>query len=52
MKKLVSLVLALALSLSMVACGSSQPAASGEPAKETLKVAISPDFAPMEFVLQ
>ena len=50
MKKLVSLVLALALSLSMVACGSSQPAASGEPAKETLKVAISPDFAPMEFV--
>ena len=50
MKKLVSLVLALALSLSMVACGSSQPAASGEPAKETLKVAISPDYAPMEFV--
>lgn len=50
MKKLVSLVLALALSLSMVACGSSEPAASGEPAKETLKVAISPDFAPMEFV--
>ena len=49
MKKLVSLVLALALSLSMVACGSSAPAASGE-TKETLKVAISPDFAPMEFV--
>ena len=49
MKKLVSLVLALALSLSMAACGSSEPAGS-EPAKETLKVAISPDFAPMEFV--
>ena len=49
MKKLVSLVLALALSLSMVACGSSEPKAD-EPAKETLKVAISPDFAPMEFV--
>ena len=49
MKKLVSLVLALALSLSMVACGSSEPA-SGEPEVETLKVAISPDFAPMEFV--
>ena len=49
MKKLVSLVLALALSLSMVACGSSAPKAD-EPAVETLKVAISPDFAPMEFV--
>lgn len=49
MKKLVSLVLALALALSMVACGSSEPAASGE-TTETLKVAISPDFAPMEFV--
>ena len=49
MKKLVSLVLALALSLSMAACGSSEPATS-EPAVETLKVAISPDFAPMEFV--
>ena len=49
MKKLVSLVLALALSLSMVACGSSEPAGS-EPAAETLKVAISPDYAPMEFV--
>ena len=49
MKKLVSLVLALALSLSMVACGSSEPKAD-EPAVETLKVAISPDFAPMEFV--
>ena len=49
MKKLVSLVLALALSLSMVACGSSEPKAD-EPAVETLKVAISPDFSPMEFV--
>ena len=51
MKKLLSLALALALSLSMVACGSSEPAAEGgEAPAETLKVAISPDFAPMEFV--
>ena len=54
MKKL----LALALSLSMVACGSSEPApapeAEGTPSLTqeagVLKVAISPDFAPMEFV--
>ena len=50
MKKLLALVLSLALSLTMVACGSSAPAADGGDAKETLKVAISPDFAPMEFV--
>ena len=50
MKKLVALVLSLALSLSMVACGSSAPATEGGATNGTLKVAISPDFAPMEFV--
>ena len=50
MKKLVALVLSLALSLSMVACGSSEPAADSGATNGTLKVAISPDFAPMEFV--
>ena len=50
MKKLLALLLTLALSVSMVAC-SSAPATEGEgETKETLKVAISPDFAPMEFV--
>ncbi|MBR6519212.1 MAG: transporter substrate-binding domain-containing protein [Oscillospiraceae bacterium] len=49
MKKLIALALTLALTLSMVACGGSEPKAD-EPAVETLKVAISPDFAPMEFV--
>lgn len=49
MKKLLALVLAMAMSLSMVAC-SSAPAAEGGETKEVLKVAISPDFAPMEFV--
>ena len=53
MKKLFALLLTLALSVSMVAC-SSAPASSettedGE-TKEILKVALSPDFAPMEFV--
>ena len=52
MKKILALLLTLALSVSMVAC-SSAPASSetteGE-TKETLKVALSPDFAPMEFV--
>ena len=47
MKKLLALVLAMAMSLSMVACSSSS---SGASSAETLKVAISPDFAPMEFV--
>lgn len=58
MKKLLALALTLALSLSMVACGSSEPApapeAEGTPSLTqeagVLKVAISPDFAPMEFV--
>ena len=45
MKKLLALVLAMAMSLSMVACSSSSASSA-----ETLKVAISPDFAPMEFV--
>ena len=49
MKKLFALLLALALSVSMVACSSS-PASEGGATNGTLKVAISPDFAPMEFV--
>ena len=49
MKKLLALVLAMAMSISMVAC-SSAPASEGGETTETLKVAISPDFAPMEFV--
>ena len=42
MKKLLALVLAGAMALSMVACGSSEPApeAEGEPAAEGLKIAI------------
>ena len=51
MKKLLALALTLALSLSMVACGGSEPAPSEEGAAGgILKVALSPDFAPMEFV--
>ncbi len=51
MKKLLALALTLALSLSMVACGGSEPAASEDSAAGgILKVALSPDFAPMEFV--
>ncbi len=51
MKKLFALMLTLALAASMVACGSSEPAQNeGGEVKETLKVAVSPDFAPMEFV--
>lgn len=42
MKKLISAALALAMVLSFAGCNSSK--------KETLKVATSPDFAPMEFV--
>ena len=42
MKKLISAVLVLAMVLSFAGCNSSK--------KETLKVATSPDFAPMEFV--
>lgn len=49
MKKLFALLLTLALSVSMVAC-SSAPAEGGETEKPVLKVALSPDFAPMEFV--
>lgn len=42
MKKLISSALVLAMVLSFAGCNSSK--------KETLKVATSPDFAPMEFV--
>lgn len=42
MKKLLALVLALVLVLSLTACGGAK--------NGTLKVALSPDFAPMEFV--
>ena len=42
MKKLISAALVLAMVLSFAGCSSSK--------KETLKVATSPDFAPMEFV--
>ena len=42
MKKLISAALVLAMVLSCAGCNSSK--------KETLKVATSPDFAPMEFV--
>ena len=42
MKKIVSLILALCMMLAFAGCGASD--------KEVLKVALSPDFAPMEFV--
>lgn len=44
MKKIISLLLAVMMVLSLAACGSKKEAA------KTLKVALSPDFAPMEFV--
>lgn len=44
MKKIICLLLAVMMVLSMAACGSKKEAA------KTLKVALSPDFAPMEFV--
>ena len=60
MKKFMSLALAILLTLSLLAgCGSSAPAATEAPAAASdiktitpgkLTVAISPDFAPMEFV--
>ena len=42
MKKIVSLILALCMMLAFAGCGAEE--------KDVLKVAISPDFAPMEFV--
>ena len=42
MKTIVSLILALCMMLAFAGCGASD--------KEVLKVALSPDFAPMEFV--
>ena len=48
MKKFFALLLALTLVLSMAACGGKTKAATVTPG--VLTVAISPDFAPMEFV--
>ena len=45
MKKMIALALCIIMMLSLVACGKKEAAP-----EETLKVAISPDFAPMEFV--
>ena len=42
MKKIVSLIIALCMMLAFAGCGASE--------EDVLKVAISPDFAPMEFV--
>ena len=59
MKKIIALALATLMALSLfAACGASAPAATEAPAAPTVKtvtpgkltVAISPDFAPMEFV--
>ena len=59
MKKIIALALATLMALSLFAgCGASAPAATEAPAAPTVKtvtpgkltVAISPDFAPMEFV--
>ena len=41
MKKIISLIIALCMMLAFAGCGAE---------KDTLKVALSPDFAPMEFV--
>lgn len=46
MKKLITVILTLALALSLLA-----GCASGQAGAKILKVAISPDFAPMEFVI-
>ena len=56
MKKIIALALATLMILSLLAgCGASAPAATEAPALKTvtpgkMTVAISPDFAPMEFV--
>ncbi len=60
MKKLFALILAILMVLSMAACGAKTEAPAADSAKDTpavktitpgvLTVAISPDFAPMEFV--
>ena len=59
MKKIIALALATLMALSLfAACGASAPAATEAPAAPTVKtvtpgkltVAISPDYAPMEFV--
>lgn len=50
--KLMSILLALAMMLSLAACGSSEPKNELDAIKKAgvLTVALSPDFAPMEFV--
>ena len=52
MKKILAVALSLVLSFSLAACGSSaqEPQGEGNQTNGTLKVAVSPDFAPMEFV--
>lgn len=50
MKKLLSVVLVLALALSMAACGSSNDAAGDSSADKTYIVATNPDFAPFEYI--
>ena len=51
MKKMIAMTLALIMALSLFAgCGATKPAET-DPPKEVLKVGISPDFAPMEFVV-
>ena len=47
MKKFIALALAAIMAFSLAACGSS---GSNQSSSKTLTVAISPDFAPMEFV--
>ena len=52
MKKMIAMTLALIMALSLFAgCNAAQPADGTQPPKEVLKVGISPDFAPMEFVV-
>ena len=51
MKKMIAMTLALIMALSLFAgCGATKPTET-DPPKEVLKVGISPDFAPMEFVV-
>ena len=49
MKKIIAMILCAAMMLAVVGCAKTEEAAPAD-AKEVLTVAISPDFAPMEFV--